>query len=468
MQCGRPCCINLKSKGCSNCLKEGYCSPECQKKDWKVHKLMCPHLKNSTKQLPSKELCATLDKLSGLCLLELEKEGGENALRISEFCFTFTEQQFGDRILGQWYREREDGSRLDDWIVDIQYLQHFSDLIANNLKMISNNVDNVKIREDTLKKAICYYKRGLSILEPWGIQYTLEKSKRNYKLDEEKINAIYQKLSETETNLCSCLSIFGNYSEAIEYCDKAILHANIIMVEEIRIHIVFHAMTQKGKVLCLQKKFSEAKIVYEDAYNLVAEAYYVDHPLVLKAGNSLIDILIQTYEYVLAERYARISYESLTRPIDNESVEVGNAAELLSYVSYLICSTDEGDNDDDDEVCLKKITLKEAEMLGRKALRIKERIHGKNYYVDVNIKLNLSNILQLKGNHNDEARDLLEECLATNIARFGGNNRDVGVVFDRLATFHSNVAQGLSHSHAKTANLNLAIGYGKLGLRIKT
>jgi tetratricopeptide (TPR) repeat protein len=176
---------------------------------------------------------------------------------------------------------------LDDWIVDIQYSQHFNDLIANNLRMLSNNVDNVDIREDNLHKAIYYYKRGLSILEPWRKQ-------RKYKLDEEKILVIYQKLSETETELCECLSKFGNYGEAIDYCDKAILHANIVIIEEIRIHLVFHAMTQKGKNLRWQKEFSEAKIVYEDVYNLVAEAYYVDHPLVLKPANFLIDILLQT------------------------------------------------------------------------------------------------------------------------------------------------------------------------------
>jgi hypothetical protein len=142
---------------------------------------------------------------------------------------------------------------------------------------------------------------------------------------------------------------------------------------------------------------------------------------------------------------------------------------LLAYVSYLICSTGEGVNGDDDNVYLKRINnLSEAEMLGRKALRIKEGIHGANYYVDVNIKLNLSNILQLKGNHHDEVKDLLDQCLATNISRFGVNSRDVAVLNDYLAKFHSSIAQGLNPGDTKTENLNLASKYCKKGLRFKS
>jgi hypothetical protein len=87
-----------------------------------------------------------------------------------------------------------------------------------------------------------------------------------------------------------------------------------------------------------QNKHKEARIVCEELYNLVAEVYFIDHPLVLDAASLLIKNLICTEEYEIAERYARISYEGLTRPVDNESLEVAEFAELLGRVCYqLIC-----------------------------------------------------------------------------------------------------------------------------------
>jgi AcrR family transcriptional regulator len=234
------------------------------------------------------------------------------------------------------------------------------------------------------------------------------------------------------------------------------LHANLVTIEQNRIKLLFKAMVQKGKFFNMQQKHSEAKTVYEELYNLVAEAYTVDHPMVLNAASFLINTLIKTDEYETAERYARISYESLTRPIDPESLEVAEAAALLAYVSYeLIRSTESGNGN-----------IVEAEVLSRKAKRIMERIHGPNHYVDVNIKLNLSNILQLQGNHNDEVKHLLEQCLATNISRFGVNGRDTRVVNDRLHTFYYNIASELPPGNERNENFRIVDKYREKGYLI--
>jgi hypothetical protein len=56
---------------------------------------MCKLLKNDKKLLPFKEVEATLRKFQEL--IQLEKIGGENKSRISEFCISYAENQFGDR-----------------------------------------------------------------------------------------------------------------------------------------------------------------------------------------------------------------------------------------------------------------------------------------------------------------------------------------------------------------------------------
>lgn len=65
----------------------------------------------------------------------------------------------------------------------------------------------------------------------------------------------------------------------------------------------------------------------------MVEAYYPNYPLVLTAANYLIQTLIITVEYKGAERYARICYECLTRPVDNETEEAANAA--LYHLYYI-------------------------------------------------------------------------------------------------------------------------------------
>jgi hypothetical protein len=113
----------------------------------------------------------------------------------------------------------------------------------------------------------------------------------------------------------------------------------------------------------------------------MVEIHYLDHPLVLMVANDMIHILIMLEEYVDAERYARISYECLTRPIDTESEEVANAAMLLADVTFqLILDGKDGD-------------IEEAEMLARKSLRIMQKIDGLNACSACSIKIVLSNIL---------------------------------------------------------------------------
>jgi hypothetical protein len=50
-QCARPNCYIIANSSCSSCNKDYYCSVDCQKMDWKVHKLICPILQKLSDKL---------------------------------------------------------------------------------------------------------------------------------------------------------------------------------------------------------------------------------------------------------------------------------------------------------------------------------------------------------------------------------------------------------------------------------
>jgi dTDP-4-dehydrorhamnose 3,5-epimerase-like enzyme len=78
-------------------------------------------------------------------------------------------------------------------------------------------------------------------------------------------------------------------------------------------------------------KLSEAKALREEAYMFVSEVYNPEHPIVLKIGCKLVDILLLTNNYYDAERSARVCYDSLTcAPMNPNSSEAAQAASNLA------------------------------------------------------------------------------------------------------------------------------------------
>jgi hypothetical protein len=168
-----------------------------------------------------------------------------------------------------------------------------------------------------------------------------------------------------------------------------------------RTELLACGMNKKARVL---EKFPkkrpelliEAKALYEEVYNSLVETFYPDHPIVLRSANKLVEVLISTKEYYDAERYARVCYECLTRPIDLEDNAVSLAAESLEKVTLsLIRQNGEKGGD-----------INEVESLLRKSLCIKNKIFGHNHCETGETLASLSDLLAYKGNHDDEVKDL--------------------------------------------------------------
>jgi hypothetical protein len=456
--CGNPACNKIGPRCCSGCLKEGYCGPLCQKNDWKIHKILCTFIKNDHKLLSYKEVEASISTLREKAKL---KKGTRSEIRILEYCLSFAERQYGDWIIGKSYRERRDCSKIDNWTCEIDCIEFLCFQIGNAFMMSTNTIDDIDIRRDNYKQAIKFAEKSLFLLEPWRTQIDLEKRNRTDQLDRGMINNIYYKLSISETVLSDMHDCLNEYDKAEKYHDMAILHGGQVTVKSCRIQILYSAMRTRGQNLRYQATFDDsnvtlnkAKAVFEEAYILVSEAYSLDNPMALEAADCLNKCLIELGEFYDAERYSRMSYECLTRPIDTESLDVANAAESLADVIYqlFLCKGLEGGD------------IVEAEMLARKSLRILEATFGSD---DIcTIKVLLSNILQIRGDRNNERKALLEQCLAYQLKRYGGDVGNVAKLNEGLANLHRDISYSLPLGEARTEQFRIALAYINEAVRI--
>jgi hypothetical protein len=223
VRCGRPSCSNLGTKTCSACNTECYCRPECQKKDWKSHKIMCSCMKNSDTLLST---FTVHDKLAELRKQSELRNGTEEGRRILEFCVSFAEYQFGDRLIRKSYHDA-------DWEKDIGQISSICYALGNEYSFSTNDMDMNDAYKDAFRKAIHYFEKALSILQSWRTYFDLEAS--GQVLDDTdkraKINNIYDSLSNTENSLSTCYTHLNDYVNADNYSDRAISHAKLVVID---------------------------------------------------------------------------------------------------------------------------------------------------------------------------------------------------------------------------------------------
>lgn len=109
-----------------------------------------------------------------------------------------------------------------------------------------------------------------------------------------------------------------------------------------RQQVLYNAYVIKGALLRTSNDYVGSKADYEQAYILVS-AVRPDHHIVLAVAGSLISTLLHMKEYYDTERYAKICYECLTRPVDPENRTVADAGELLASVKYALHKQSKGE-----------------------------------------------------------------------------------------------------------------------------
>jgi hypothetical protein len=113
--CARPGCNQKGVNACSACLREFYCSADCQKKDWKTHKIFCCSIKLKPETLQSfTDASPVVSQVLNQTEAQVAKLGSQRYIKLLHHTATFSEKQFGKRIAGRASYERDNEDSIDD------------------------------------------------------------------------------------------------------------------------------------------------------------------------------------------------------------------------------------------------------------------------------------------------------------------------------------------------------------------
>jgi hypothetical protein len=443
-KCARPGCCELGLNRCSICLREPYCSADCQRIDWKMHKLICKTIKKLSHQLqPYKDVVQRIQEIN----LETQKNIHLNR-RVLKCSIAYAEHQFGDRVEGLAYRERENGERLDNWEADIQILFH----IYYTLVITYLNDESLTIidRDDLI---FPYYEKMLDLLRPWSASINLNSTSLRDSLTGDKINYILNISSTIECNTAFVHLHRNQFDLANSCCQRALSHARLYEgEEEVKTQLLCQALTVYGKLQADEGKYADAVASAEEAYDCLAVAYNPVHPEVQKAAGTLIEYLTHKGDMYNSERFAQATLDSLKDPankVDQQSEEVARGYYNLANV-----------------INQQKGDLVKAEMLARESLRILIQLFDNNHpHVGISNGL-LGNILQSQGNLGNETKELFERSLAINIKSDGPDGLNTAVANDNFGNFYEKKAESQQTAEIQKEYLHLSQSKYKEALRI--
>jgi hypothetical protein len=233
--CARAGCLKTGTKRCSICLREAYCSSDCQKEDWKSHKLICKIVKTLSCELkPFSEVGP---------LVEVTKENAkvQKSARILGHLISYIEFQFGNRIPRKSYRERN-GDRVSNYIVEINLLVPIYKRLIEAL-----NEDNKGSELIQINSVFPHVIKLLEILQPWSTVLDSDPTtlKENLNLSsgqqrvisgsvtaQDQIAMILRCLSTTESQLGNIYQCRYQYKLAEDHCERSIAYAKRYVIED--------------------------------------------------------------------------------------------------------------------------------------------------------------------------------------------------------------------------------------------
>jgi tetratricopeptide (TPR) repeat protein len=320
-QCARHGCFQIGISKCSICLKDLYCSGDCQKADWKEHKLICKTLKKFSNQLqPFREVVEVINEI----ILSQTEKIGKN-VRVLGHLLSYAKFQFGDRIPGKSYRERGYGNRISNWDAEMGLCQ-----ISRSL--VNAHIGNVSLSLIIKHKIMipCLEMR-LELLKPWiDLLDSNDTNQIHLVLKRDQINQLLDISSGTENSMASIYTTRNEFNLAERHCRRALIYAKRyegeIKQKTNRLCDAYEAYCQLRMV---QLNYTEAVTFAEESYNCVAVAYNPVHPQVQVAAGNLIECLIHKGDLYDGERYAQFTLDSLKDSAngvdqDSEAVAIGH------------------------------------------------------------------------------------------------------------------------------------------------
>jgi hypothetical protein len=217
-QCVQPGCVKEGTNRCSICLREPYCSRDCQKADWKAHKSTCKMLKKFSNELrPYSEVDQIINEI-----LDAPKIIGERKLRVIQHALSYANFQLGERVLGKSHRERDNGDQISNWIAELGILD------PNCLRLVDiylcDESLSMMIKNDMMLR---FLKMRVELLMPW-----YDNISRMTQSSKEEINHVYLLLTTTDTRIAVIYTHRNDFNLAETYCKKALSNAKKFDGEE--------------------------------------------------------------------------------------------------------------------------------------------------------------------------------------------------------------------------------------------
>jgi hypothetical protein len=396
--------------------------------------LICKTLKKLSLQLqPYQEVARVIEEIR-----EERPKKSQLDMRVLGHLISYAEHQFGDRIPGKAYRERENGDRIDNWNVEIDILI----CLYCNLVEVYSTVESLSMT-DSDNILFPYYEKMLDLLRPWSLKLDSNQTSQIDNLDKYQINVILYLLSSTEHDFGMIFRQRNEFELAGSYFQQALSHARLYEgKEEDKTDLICGALRVLYDLRGIQSNFIDALPFAEEAYDLVAIAYNPVHPKVQEAAGALIECLIHKGDLYNAERFAEATLDSLKDPangLDQLSEEVATGYYNLASVIHK-----------------QKGDLVKAEMLARESLRIRTRIYS-NDHVKVGLGCSLlARILRSQGNLGDETMELYERSLANNTKNDGLDATNTAISNVHLGAFYHKLADKQQISRRKVEYLCLS------------
>jgi tetratricopeptide (TPR) repeat protein len=313
------------------------------------------------------------------------------------------------------YRERSNGERMDNFIIEFGILMTASQRIVNLIILDTELNDLQKDRMQML----CYEKMA----EIGYFHLNSDEGNQIYRLDREQINHILDKLSSIEISKALIYTVRCRFDLAEIACQRSLSYARRYEGGgKEKADLLCGAFKAYSNLRRSQDNYAEGVKFAEEAYNCVAEAYDPVHPHVQSAAGLLIALNIHMGNYFDAERFASLTLESLKDPRNKINQVSDKVAEGCFNLG---------------NVLMELKDLDKAEQLVRESLRIRVLLHGNNHSSTGHVCGLLASILQLQGNLSDETEKLYERALAICVVNEGSMGLNTSLRNADLGRFYS-------------------------------
>jgi tetratricopeptide (TPR) repeat protein len=385
--CKRPNCTRLGTARCSACQIESYCSVECQRANWKDHKITC-----GKKLLSESELNSfVMDAMDEASRFDPDDRTGRN-ISFLKGAVLYAEYQFGEQVPGECFRRLKNGVTFkNDWL----------------LFTLRDSLTESYVKQNT----VASFDTALGYATETRAQLEMRRS------NDDDREMFFHNIYRVNTQLGHIFIYMIRYEEALCHMQEALTAAKHDGNENNeKPSNLIQALKNMSSISGLLKNGEGAKYA-EEAYNLVSGQHGPEHPEVQEAATCLIDSCLEMRNFVDAERFARITYECLIDP-NNTNIRKAVAIGKMQLARVWLRTPPE-----------QRIggaeAAEEAEKLSRKACDIFENIGRGGFDHPITVCLSMSHatlaeVMMESGKTNSEVeRTILRALSFTKECRVG-------------------------------------------------